>query len=106
ESACALANIDDGVMLLHRREPEGLSTDRRFCRHEDPLAAEIAAFVHAVRHGEGAPVTAQDGCRAVEIADRISRAIEHDHELLSRIATPMADADQAIAYLQQGLMVQ
>lgn len=104
DSACALANIDDGLMLLHRREGEGLATDRRFCRHEDPLAAEIAAFVHSVRHAKPALVTAEDGCRAVEIAERIGKAIEHDQELLNRISTPMPDSEQATAYLQQTLI--
>jgi predicted dehydrogenase len=104
DSACALANIDDGLMLLHRREGDGLATDRRFCRHEDPLAAEIAAFVHAVRHDEAPLVTAEDGCRAVEIAERIGKAIEHDQELLNRISTPMPDSEQATAYLQQTLI--
>jgi predicted dehydrogenase len=104
DSACALANIDDGLMLLHRREGDGLATDRRFCRHEDPLAAEIGAFVHAVRHEESPLVTAEDGCRAVEIAERIGKAIEHDQELLNRISTPMPDAEQATAYLQQTLI--
>src|SRR5690606_26845941 len=66
ESACALANIDDGLMLLHRREGQGLATERRFCRHEDPLAAEIDAFVRSVRYNTPAPVSAGDGCRAVD----------------------------------------
>lgn len=100
ESACALANIDDGVMLLHRREAQGLATDKRFCRHEDPLAAEIGAFVEAVRTGEPPLVTASDGYRAVEIADRIGQAIECDSELLNRVSMPMPDSEQAIAYLQ------
>ncbi|MEX1033271.1 MAG: Gfo/Idh/MocA family oxidoreductase [Cellvibrionaceae bacterium] len=101
ESACALANIDDGLMLLHRREGQRLATERHFCRHEDPLAAEIAAFVHAVRYGQPPLVAALDGYRAVEIADRIGRAIEHDNELPNRVATPMADSEQAVAYLQE-----
>ncbi|MGQ9426111.1 Gfo/Idh/MocA family protein [Gilvimarinus sp. F26214L] len=99
ESACALANIDDGLMLLHRRDGDGLSTERRFCRHEDPLAAEINAFVRSVRNGRPALVSARDGCRAVDIAEQIGRAIEHDHELLNRVARPMVDEEQAIAYL-------
>jgi predicted dehydrogenase len=104
ESACALANIDDGLMLLHRRSAQGLATDRRFCRHEDPLAAEIAAFIHSVRHGEPAPVSAADGCRAVAIAARISQAIEHDNELLTRVSAPMPNSEQAIAYWQEAVV--
>lgn len=101
ESACALANIDDGVMLLHRREEQGLATDKRFCRHEDPLAAEVGAFVDSVRYGKPALVSAMDGYRAVEIADRIGQAIEHDKELLNRVSMPMPDSEQAVAYLQK-----
>lgn len=104
ESACALANIDDGVMLLHRREEQGLTTDKRFCRHEDPLAAEISAFVNSVLKGTPALVTASDGYRAVEIADRIGQAIECDNELLNRISMPMPDSEQAIAYLNGSIV--
>lgn len=104
ESACALANIDDGEMLLHRREAQGLATDRRFCRHEDPLAAEISAFIDSVRYNKPALVTAEDGYRAVEIADRIGRAIEHDNDLLNRISMPMPDSQEAAAYLQEAVV--
>lgn len=104
ESACALANIDDGVMLLHRREGQGLATDRRFCRHEDPLAAEISAFIHSISQGKPPLVTAEDGYRAVKIAHEIGQAMEHDAELLKRISMPMPDSKQAVAYLHESVV--
>lgn len=99
-TACALADIDEGLMLLHHCDNTGgVFTDQRFCRHEDPLAAEIDAFILAVR-GHAAPhVSAADGYRAVDIALRISEAMETDEDVLERIALPLTDSNRAIAYL-------
>lgn len=103
ESACALVNINNGEMLLYRLDNQGLHSEQHFCRHEDPLAAEIAAFVQAVQASQTPLVSAADGCRAVAIAQRIGQAMEQDQELLDRIAMPMPDYQQAIAYLQEAV---
>lgn len=100
DAACALVNINNGEMLLYHLDEQGLHTEQRFCRHSDPLAAEVNAFATAVRSTQTPPVSAADGCRAVAIAQRIGQAMEQDQELLDRIAVPMADHEQAIAYLQ------
>jgi len=43
---------------------------------EEPLKAELRSFVDAVRRGSGPEVTAEDGLRAIEVADRIVRDLE------------------------------
>lgn len=101
EDACALADVDGGEMLVHQRsaiKPE-VMTERRFCRHEDPLGAEIDAFVQAVRRNATPLVTADDACRAMDIANRIVAAMEHDAGILDRTAVPLTDSNRAIAYL-------
>lgn len=103
EAACALVNINSGHMLLHRLDEHGLHSEQHFCRHADPLAAEIAAFVDAVNSRHPPLVSAADGCRAVAIAQRIGKAMEQDQELLERIAMPMPDSAQAIAWLQDAV---
>lgn len=103
DAACALVDINSGQMLLHRLDQRGLHSEQRFCRHKDPLGAEIAAFVDAVQAQHAPLVSAVDGCRAVDIAQRIGQAMEQDQELLDRISTPMPDSAQAIAYLQEAV---
>ncbi|MBW3566776.1 MAG: Gfo/Idh/MocA family oxidoreductase [Proteobacteria bacterium] len=99
-SACAQVDLDDGLMLLHHRDASGgISTRHSLCRHEDPLAAEIAAFVYAVREGREPAVSAEDGFHAVDIATRIADAMENDDEVISRVAAPMMKPEHAIAWL-------
>lgn len=99
-SACVQVDLDDGLMLLHHRDASGrISTQHRLCRHDDPLAAEIAAFVGAVREGREPVVSAEDGCHAVDVATRITDAMENDDEMLSRVAAPMMKPEHAIAWL-------
>ena len=43
---------------------------------EEPLAEEIGSFVESVRNQTPTAVTARDGLRAIEVADRIRRAME------------------------------
>lgn len=103
KAACALVDINSGHMLVHWRDGQGLASEQRFCRHPDPLGAEIAAFVNAVQEGRAPLVSAADGCRAVAIAQRVGQAMEQDQELLDRIAMPMPDSAQATAYLQDAV---
>jgi predicted dehydrogenase len=49
----------------------------------EPLKAELSAFVHAVRYGLPAPVSARDGIRALEVA---VRATGFKHTRLQRAA--------------------
>lgn len=103
QTACALVNINSGEMLLYRLGEQGLHSEQHCCRHADPLAAEVGAFVQAVRADQAPLVSAADGCRAVAIAQRIGQAMEQDQELLDRIATPMPNGEQVIAYLQDAV---
>jgi predicted dehydrogenase len=50
---------------------------------EEPLTAELTAFVHSVRYGLPAPVSARDGIRALEVA---VRATGFKHTRLQRAA--------------------
>lgn len=50
---------------------------------EEPLRAELKAFVHSVRYGLPAPVSARDGIRALEVA---VRATGFKHTRLQRAA--------------------
>lgn len=101
DDACALADIDGGEMLVHQRSDiaPGVMTERRFCRHEDPLAAEIDSFVQAVRHHAVPLVSADDACRAMEIADWIVAAMEDDADIVTSTTMPMTNSEHAIAYL-------
>jgi len=49
----------------------------------EPLKAELSAFIHAVRYGLPAPVSARDGIRALEVA---VRATGFKHTRLQRAA--------------------
>lgn len=101
DKACALADIDGGEMLVHQRSDvvPGVLTERRFCRHEDPLAAEIDSFVQAVRHNAAPLVSAHDACRAMEFADWIVAAMEDDADIVTSTTMPMTNSEHAIAYL-------
>lgn len=103
DHACALADIDTGTLQLHERESgtSGAITERRFHYQGDPLAAEIDAFVQAVRNGTPPPVTSADACRALAIAERITELMEQDTDVLARTAVPLTNAERAIAYLQK-----
>lgn len=52
-------------------------------RSEEPLKAELGAFVHSVRYGLPAPISARDGIRALEVA---VRATGFKHTRLQRAA--------------------
>jgi predicted dehydrogenase len=86
--------LDRSVQIHRHSMPEYLDHDgdMRY-RHEsiierptvdngEPLKAELAAFVEAVREGTEPPVTAAEGIRAVELAQRI--------EAIAQDATPEA----------------
>lgn len=102
-NVCALADIDAGTLQTHERlqVSRGVVSRERACRCNDPLGAEIDAFIESVRGRRAPPVTALDACRALEVAERILDAIEHDDEVLSRIAAPLTDSKRAIALLMQ-----
>lgn len=69
EDLSQMASLDYGSML----KIENLSVDDR-----EPLRAEIESFLHSVRTGESTGVSAEDGFAAVEMAERITRAVrEH-----------------------------
>ena len=49
---------------------------------EEPLRAELEAFLHSVKTGEPPAVSAEDGAAAVELAERITQAVkEHDWKI-------------------------
>lgn len=101
DEACALADLGNGEILVHRRDANdaGVMTEHRYAQHEDPLGAEIDAFVASVRGRALPPVNGRDACRALEIAERIVEAMEDDHDLLSHTLAPFTDSERAIAYL-------
>lgn len=103
QTVCALADIDDGLMLLHHRDAhsENISTERCLCRHEDPLRAEIAAFIDAIRFQRSPRVTPEDGYRAVDIALRITAAMENDAAVLEHTSMPLTDSDRTRAWLDR-----
>ena len=59
-------------------------------RQEEPLAAELRAFVEAVRHRSASPVDGPTGCRALQLADRVMAGIlEHNQRVqLSAFVPP------------------
>jgi len=64
-----------------RREPSpdgqtALAVEEREVPETDPLEAEIAAFLRAVRDREPPPVTGWDGLRALEVAHVIRESVE------------------------------
>ncbi len=70
ESLADLAGVDFGKMI----QVEPLAID-----DQDPLSAELEAFVHATRSRTPPPVSAADGLAAVELAEQIvSAAQRHD----------------------------
>ena len=62
-------------------------------RQEEPLAAELRAFVEAVRHRSAPLVDARAGRRALELADRVMAGIlEHNQRVqLGAFAPPRAN---------------
>ena len=62
-------------------------------RQEEPLAAELRAFVDAVRHRTAPLVDARAGRRALELADRVMAGIlEHNQRVqLGAFAPPRAN---------------
>ncbi len=49
---------------------------------EEPLRAELESFLDSLRTGKPAAVSAEDGAAAVELAERITRAVkEHDWKI-------------------------
>ena len=61
--------VDDGE--VHHRV-EGV-VEQPTVPNGEPLRHQLSAFVDAVRTGSEPPVTAEDGVRAVELANRIDR---------------------------------
>lgn len=62
-------------------------------RQEEPLAAELRAFVHAVRHRAAPQIDAGAGRRALELADKVMAGIlEHNQRVqLGAFAPPRAN---------------
>jgi predicted dehydrogenase len=62
-------------------------------RQEEPLAAELRAFVHAVRHRAAPQIDAGAGRRALELADKVMVGIlEHNQRVqLGAFAPPRAN---------------
>lgn len=84
ETTQACVDGSDGVM--YQQHESGVSTSTCLCRHADPLAAQIADFVAAIRENRPPLVSAMDGCRAVKIAREITAAIKPDRHLPTRLA--------------------
>jgi predicted dehydrogenase len=81
--ADAYVSIDFGertVRIFRREEGEdgqlALTAEERVVEEGDALAAEIDAFLRAVRDREAPPVTGWDGLRALEIAHVIRERVE------------------------------
>jgi len=79
----AYFSVDYGEhrVRIFRREPRPdgqpcLVAEERQVAEADALAAEIDAFVHAVRRRETPPVTGWDGLRALEVAHVIRESVE------------------------------
>ena len=56
----------------------------------EPLAAELAAFLQAVRTRQPAPANGSEGRRALELADRVARAIAEHARKVPAAAFPAA----------------
>jgi len=81
--ADAYVSVDYGErrVLVCRREHDGgdspaLTIEERVVDEIDALAAEIDAFLHAVRAREQPPVTGWDGLRALEVAYMVRERLE------------------------------
>lgn len=62
--------------------PAGLQIRKLETRPEEPLRAELRAFVEAARSGRSAPVTGAEGRRALELAEQVAAGItEHARKL-------------------------
>jgi predicted dehydrogenase len=79
----AYLSVDYGNrhVLICRREPDAngqpsLRIEEREVPEQDPLEAEIDAFLHAVRAREVPPVSGWDGLRALEVAHVIRENLE------------------------------
>lgn len=78
EDLSQMADLDYGSMI----KIEPLQVD-----DTEPLRAEIESFLHSIRHNEAAAVSADDGYQAVEMAERITKAVQEQgwSEDLARI---------------------
>lgn len=98
ESKVNVDYLDQSIDIHRRSMPEFVETngDVRY-RHEsiierpvvervEPLKAELAAFVDAVRDGSEPEITGRDGLRALEIALHIERATGADTERIEGVA--------------------
>jgi predicted dehydrogenase len=79
----AYLSVDYGKrhVLICRREPDengqpSLRLEEREVPDQDPLEAEIDAFLRAVRDREMPPVSGWDGLRALEVAHVIRESVE------------------------------
>jgi predicted dehydrogenase len=78
--ACFSADLGNRRLTLHHRRegaagPE-LASERIDLEPNDPLAAEISAFVDCVKRGGVPPVTGSDGLRALQTACEVLRRID------------------------------
>ena len=74
-------DFDEGLVRVVRREPQAagppaLHFDERRVEGGDALAAEIDAFLGAVRRRETPPVSGWDGLKALEVAEVIRESVE------------------------------
>ncbi len=92
ESTSVLVNKTEGVIELCRIGANGITIDRRRVEQVDPLSAEIAEFIAAVRESRSPRVTTADGYRAIEIAQQVVAAMKESPSLLDRIGMPMTNS--------------
>ena len=77
-----LANLDPAALAALSKEPDFVASGLldvvplELGGEERPLQAEVDAFVRCVLDGGAPEVTGEDGRRALDLADRISRAIQ------------------------------
>ncbi len=68
-------NFDDLSQMQHVDFGSMINIEPLQVEDIDPLRAEIESFLHSVRTGAAPAVSAEDGCAAVEMAERIAAAI-------------------------------
>lgn len=73
--------------------PAGIQIRKLETKREEPLRAELRAFLEAVRTRESRPVTGEEGRRALELAERVAAGIaEHARKLpVTVTATDLQD---------------
>jgi predicted dehydrogenase len=86
-------DFDERRVRVVRREPRldgppALEVEETVVERGDALAAEIGAFLGAVRHREPPPVTGWDGLKALEVAEIIRESVET--EVRAALAGPTA----------------